>query len=84
MRVLYSTSCGTRLIAYGPQRPSTPHTGESYTSTATSADRFADRSGGLITFQAESGAAAEALVANDPFLRERLLEHHWVKEALID
>jgi uncharacterized protein YciI len=45
---------------------------------------FADRSGGLITFEAESGAAAEALVANDPFLREDLLERHWVKEWLSD
>jgi uncharacterized protein YciI len=45
---------------------------------------FADRSGGLITFQAESAAAAEALVANDPFLREDLLERHWVKEWLLD
>ena len=45
---------------------------------------FADRSGGLITFEAGSGAAAEALVANDPFLRQRLLERHWVKEWLLD
>jgi uncharacterized protein len=45
---------------------------------------FADRSGGLITFQTESAATAEALVANDPFLREGLLERHWVKEWLLD
>ena len=45
---------------------------------------FADRSGGLITFEAQSGAAAQALVANDPFLREDLLERHWVKEWLLD
>jgi uncharacterized protein YciI len=45
---------------------------------------FADRSGGLITFETGSGAAAEALVANDPFLREHLLERHWVKEWLLD
>ena len=45
---------------------------------------FADRSGGLITFQAETAAAAQALVANDPFLREQLLERHWVKEWLPD
>jgi len=45
---------------------------------------FADRSGGLITFEAESGAAALTLVANDPFLREDLLERHWVKEWLLD
>jgi uncharacterized protein YciI len=45
---------------------------------------FADRSGGLITFETESLAAAQALVANDPFLREDLLERHWVKEWLLD
>jgi uncharacterized protein YciI len=44
----------------------------------------ADRSGGLITFEAESGAAAEALVANDPFLQEHLLERHWVKQWQLD
>jgi uncharacterized protein YciI len=27
---------------------------------------------------------AEALVANDPFVREHLLERHWVKEWLLD
>jgi len=45
---------------------------------------FADRSGGLITFQADSGVQAERLVANDPFLSEDLLEHHWIKEWLLD
>jgi uncharacterized protein YciI len=45
---------------------------------------LADRSGGLITFETGSGEAAEALVANDPFLREHLLERHWVKEWLLD
>jgi uncharacterized protein YciI len=45
---------------------------------------FADRSGGLITFQTDSAAEAEALVANDPFLREGLLERHWVKQWLPD
>jgi uncharacterized protein YciI len=45
---------------------------------------FADRSGGLITFQAASGAQAERLVANDPFLSEGLLERHWVKQWLLD
>jgi uncharacterized protein YciI len=43
-----------------------------------------DRSGGLITFGAESSAHAGALVADDPFVREGLLEHHWVKEWLLD
>jgi hypothetical protein len=45
---------------------------------------FADRSGGLITFETESAAEAEVLVANDPFVKECLLEHHWVKEWLLD
>jgi hypothetical protein len=45
---------------------------------------FADRSGGLITFQTQSAAEAEALVANDPFLREGLLERHWLKQWLLD
>jgi hypothetical protein len=38
----------------------------------------------LITFQADSGVQAERLVANDPFLSEGLLEHHWMKEWLLD
>jgi uncharacterized protein YciI len=45
---------------------------------------FAHRSGGLITFQAESAAAAGALVADDPFLREHLPQRHWVKEWRLD
>ncbi|HEV8559263.1 MAG TPA: YciI family protein [Actinophytocola sp.] len=45
---------------------------------------FADRSGGLITFQTESGVAAERLVADDPFFSEGLLERHWVKQWLLD
>jgi uncharacterized protein YciI len=45
---------------------------------------FADRSGGLITFHADSGVEAERLVANDPFLSEGLLERHWMKEWLLD
>lgn len=43
---------------------------------------FADRSGGLITFEVDSGAEAERLVAHDPFLRGNLVEQHWVKEWL--
>lgn len=45
---------------------------------------FADRSGGLITFEAESSADAEALVAGDPFVGEGLLEHYWVKEWMLE
>ena len=45
---------------------------------------FADRSGGLITFNAESPERAEEVVSEDPFLRERLLERHSVKEWITD
>jgi hypothetical protein len=45
---------------------------------------FADRSGGLITFAADSATEAERLVADDPFVREDLLEHRWVKAWMID
>jgi hypothetical protein len=45
---------------------------------------FADRSGGLITFEAGSVTEAEQIVADDPFVREELLAHRWVKEWLID
>ena len=45
---------------------------------------FADRSGGLITFDVASGEEAERLVADDPFLREDLLERQWLKQWMID
>jgi uncharacterized protein len=45
---------------------------------------FADRSGGLITFEADSLEQAEGIIAADPFVREELLESslvkHWVPE----
>jgi uncharacterized protein len=41
---------------------------------------FADRSGGLITFEAGSAKEAEQLAANDPFVREGLLTSRWLKE----
>jgi uncharacterized protein YciI len=44
---------------------------------------FMDRSGGLITFETSSVTEAERLVANDPFVREDLLEGHWLKEWMI-
>jgi hypothetical protein len=43
---------------------------------------FADRSGGLITVQADSGVEAERLVAKTHFLAEDLLERHWMKQWL--
>jgi uncharacterized protein YciI len=45
---------------------------------------FADRSGGLITFHAESDAQAEQLVADDPFVSEGVLEQHWLKQWVLD
>jgi uncharacterized protein YciI len=41
---------------------------------------FADRSGGLITFEADSVQEAERVVAEDPFVRADLLEASVVKE----
>jgi uncharacterized protein YciI len=45
---------------------------------------FGDRSGGLITFETGSANEAERLVANDPFVREDLLEGRWVREWMVD
>ena len=42
----------------------------------------ADRSGGLITFEADSSEAAEGFIAADPFVREELLESSVVREWL--
>ena len=41
---------------------------------------MADRSGGLISFEAGSVHEAEQLVAGDPFVRAGLLEDAWLKE----
>ena len=43
---------------------------------------FADRSGGLITFEADSAHQADRLVQADPFLHEGLLRTWWLKEWL--
>ena len=46
---------------------------------------FADRSGGLITFEVDNPSHAEQLVGNDPFLVEGLISrwwlHHWLAGA---
>lgn len=44
---------------------------------------FADRSGGLITFEASSPERAEWTTAHDPFARHGLLGRHWRKEWVI-
>ena len=41
---------------------------------------FADRSGGLITFETGSIEEAERIIASDPFVREALLETSLVKQ----
>ncbi|HEX6336738.1 MAG TPA: hypothetical protein VFZ85_07285 [Jiangellaceae bacterium] len=43
---------------------------------------FADRSGGLITFEAETPSRAEQLVTDDPFLREGIVSGWWLKQWL--
>jgi uncharacterized protein YciI len=41
---------------------------------------FADRTGGLITFQANDDQQAQRAVDADPFVREGLLKAHWLKQ----
>jgi uncharacterized protein YciI len=45
---------------------------------------FADRSGGLISFETDSHDDAAQLVADDPFVREGLVERSWVKEWKVE
>jgi uncharacterized protein YciI len=45
---------------------------------------FADRTGGLITFECASVTEAERLVAADPFVVGDLLERRWLREWMID
>jgi uncharacterized protein YciI len=41
---------------------------------------FADRTGGLITFQADDDQQAKRAVDTDPFVQEGLLEVYWLKQ----
>jgi uncharacterized protein YciI len=41
---------------------------------------FADRSGGLITFEVDSAADARRVVERDPFVTERLVAESWLKD----
>ncbi len=41
---------------------------------------FADKTGGLISFEAPSLAEAAAIIEKDPFVIHGLLEKKWVKE----
>jgi len=45
---------------------------------------FADRSGGLITFETDSVEAAERAIGADPFVRENLLESSVVKRWMLE
>jgi uncharacterized protein YciI len=45
---------------------------------------FADRSGGLITFEAENVEEANRIIADDPFVLENLLEERWIKEWMVE
>jgi uncharacterized protein YciI len=44
---------------------------------------FADRSGGLITFETESLEEATSIIMNDPFVLEDLIENKWIKEWIL-
>ena len=43
---------------------------------------FEDRSGGLITFDAEDEESAGRMVSSDPFVADGLLEVYWLKRWL--
>jgi uncharacterized protein YciI len=45
---------------------------------------FADRSGGLISFETDSHDDAAQLVADDPFVREGLAERSWLKQRKVE
>ena len=44
---------------------------------------FADRSGGMVVFQAESLDSATLIANSDPFVKEDLLDNSWVKEWIL-
>jgi uncharacterized protein YciI len=41
---------------------------------------FADRTGGLITFETDESGQAERALETDPFLEEGLFDAYWLKE----
>ncbi len=44
---------------------------------------FSDRSGGLITFEAENIEEATKIIMNDPFVLENLIGNKWIKEWIV-
>ena len=45
---------------------------------------FSDRTGGMISFEAEDLDKAEAIVDGDPFVIEELVEFKWIKEWVLE
>ena len=45
---------------------------------------FADRTGGLIAFEAEGIEKATSIIMNDPFVSQGLLEDKWIKEWAVE
>jgi uncharacterized protein len=45
---------------------------------------FADRTGGLITFEAEDIEEAQSIASNDPFIVNDLIEEKWIKEWIVE
>ena len=45
---------------------------------------FADRTGGLIAFEAKNIEEATGIIKNDPFVLEGLIEGSWIKEWIVE
>lgn len=45
---------------------------------------FADRSGGLITFEAENLEEATSIIMDDPFVLQGLIESKYIKEWAVE
>jgi len=45
---------------------------------------FADRSGGMITFEAGGIEETARIMNNDPFISQDLLESKWIKEWVVE
>lgn len=45
---------------------------------------FSDRTGGLITFEAETMEEATTIIMKDPFILKNLIEDKWIKEWVVE
>jgi uncharacterized protein YciI len=45
---------------------------------------FADRSGGLVSFEASNLEEATELILQDPFIQEDLIADKWIKEWILE